>query len=134
MSVSIIIISHEAIGQAYLNTLKQTFNAELPLSVSTVEVQADSDPENLVPELRTLTKSLDQGDGVLILTDLFGATPFNISNALHDDHIKIVTGLNLPMLMRILNYPHKDLLTLAEIAVKGGQDGIKLCQMKSDHA
>ncbi|HEX5638048.1 MAG TPA: PTS fructose transporter subunit IIA, partial [Gammaproteobacteria bacterium] len=83
--------------------------------------------------LAAITK-LDQGDGVLLLTDIFGGTPCNISQALHKlalDHgnkIRLVAGVNLPMLVRVLNYVDLDLNELARKAASGGRDGIVLCE------
>lgn len=125
MSVSILIISHNEIGTALLNTVKQTFGSQLPLPTATVELQADTDPEILIPKLKEVVKALDQGDGVLILTDLFGSTPSNVAQQIQDcKHIRIVSGLNLPMLIRVMNYPNLELAQLAEKARTGGQHGI----------
>ena len=85
--------------------------------------------------MRTLTahhaRELDQGDGVLILADLYGATPCNIGLSLSalGVHLRCVSGLNLPMLLRVLNYAEKPLDELAEIAASGGRGGIFI-----DHA
>lgn len=129
MSVSILIISHDEIGSALLNAVKQTFGSELPLSVATVELVANADPEEMVPKLKKVVQALNQGDGVLILTDLFGSTPSNIAHNIQDCHdIRIVTGLNLPMLIRVMNYPQLNLQKLAEKARTGGQCGIIECE------
>lgn len=134
MSVSILIISHGEIGTALLNTVKTTMGSQLPLPVATVELQPDADPEVLIPRLKKVVAALDQGEGVLILTDLFGSTPSNIAQELKDDdHIRIVTGLNLPMLLRVMNYYQiHSLAELAEKARTGGQCGIIECEQKGD--
>jgi PTS system mannose-specific IIA component len=132
MSVSILIISHDEIGSALLNAVKQAFNSELPLSVATVELEASADPEILVPKLKKVVKALDQGEGVLILTDLFGSTPSNVARSIQDcKDIRVVTGLNLPMLIRVMNYPKLNLPELAEKARTGGQCGIIECEAVS---
>jgi len=129
MSVNILIISHNEIGSALLNAVKQTFNSELPLPVATVELEPNADPEVLIPKLKKVVCALNQGDGVLILTDLFGSTPSNIANNIKDcEGTRIVTGLNLPMLIRVMNYPDLDLPQLAEKACSGGQCGIMVCE------
>lgn len=129
MSVSLLIISHDEIGSALLNAVKQTFSSELPLSVATVELEANADPEELIPKLKKVVLALNQGDGVLILTDLFGSTPSNIANSIQDcKDTRIVTGLNLPMLIRVMNYPQLNLQQLAEKARTGGQCGIIECE------
>lgn len=131
MTVSVLIISHDEIGTALLNTVKQTLGSDLPLSAATVELRADADPEILTPKLKEVVKALDQGDGVLILTDLFGSTPSNIAQQLQDIvRVRIVSGLNLPMLIRIMNYPQLTLDELAEKALTGGQCGIIECEKK----
>jgi PTS system ascorbate-specific IIA component len=85
--------------------------------------------------MRSLTakhaRDLDQGEGVLVLADLYGATPCNIGLSLGALGVKLrcVSGLNLPMLLRVLNYSEKSLPELAEIAATGGRGGIFI-----DHA
>ncbi len=125
MSVSILIISHNEIGTALVNTVRTTFGNQLPLPIATVELTPEADPEVLTPKLRNVVKALNQGEGVLILTDLYGSTPSNIAKLLQNEKdIRIVTGLNLPMLIRVMNYPQLNLDELAEKALTGGQAGI----------
>ena len=90
--------------------------------------QPDCDPDCLIKQLDTILKDLDTGEGVLLLTDLFGATPSNIAQAIREAHnARLVTGLNLPMLIRVMNYPDLNLDELADEAVEGGQSGIIEC-------
>lgn len=125
MSVAVLVITHHEIGYALVNALKTTYGNGLPLLLKTFEVRADADPDKLIPELKQIITQLDQGEGVLVLTDLFGSTPSNIAYELQkENNIRIVTGLNLPMLIRVMNYPTLSLLELAEKAMKGGQAGI----------
>ena len=75
----------------------------------------------------SLLRELDQGDGVLVLTDLFGSTPSNIAHRLHEfANVNIVTGLNLSMLIRIFNYPDLNLADMTEKAFSGGVDGVTI--------
>ena len=68
------------------------------------------------------------GDGVLVLTDLYGSTPSNIACKLRrHGHVRVVSGVNLPMLIRVLNYPDLDLDSLKEKALSGGRDGVLSC-------
>lgn len=128
MSVGVLIISHDEIGSALLNAVKQAFGSELPLSVATVALEASADPEILVPKLKKVLHAMNQGDGVLILTDLFGSTPSNIARSIQNcKETRIVSGLNLPMLIRVMNYPQLNLAQLAEKARTGGQCGIIEC-------
>lgn len=125
MNVGILLITHSGIGSALLNVVTGTFGL-LPLKVSQLSVNRDPDPEILITKASYLIKQLNKGSGVLILTDMFGSTPSNISQILQQQgfQIKVVTGLNLPMLFKILTYPHLDLTNLAHKAVTGGTEGI----------
>ena len=62
-----------------------------------------------------------------VLTDMYGSTPSNIACRLTGTHTKVVAGINLPMLIRVLNYPRLTLTELAEKALSGGRDGIMYC-------
>jgi PTS system ascorbate-specific IIA component len=77
-------------------------------------------------EVRQAIKKNDSGQGVLVLTDLVGASPSNlVKGLLKDNHAKMVTGVNLAMLIRVCNYRDVSLESLAEKAVKGGKRGIE---------
>jgi PTS system ascorbate-specific IIA component len=80
-----------------------------------------------------MLKVLDRGAGVLVLTDLYGATPHNIAQQVACDELTncVLSGLNLPMLLRIFNYPRDDLQTLASKAAEGATRGIMSCPMRS---
>jgi len=126
MSVGILIITHNGIGASIYGTsnfmIKNT-----PLTVKLLSASRESDPDELLESATLLLGELDQGDGVLVLTDLFGSTPSNIAHRLHEyANVNIVTGLNLSMLIRIFNYPHLKLDEMTEKAYSGGIDGITI--------
>lgn len=124
MAVGVLIISHAGIGPALLRIARQTL-AGCPLPVATICVPADCEPAAILSEASAAIAQLEQGDGVLILTDICGATPCNIARRLlPEQRVKMVTGLNLPMLIRVLNYPHLDLEQLSQCAIMGGHNGI----------
>lgn len=125
MSVGILLITHSGIGGALLNVASGTFG-KLPLEVSQLSVSRDPDPEHLISQASCLVRKLDAGEGVLVLTDMFGSTPSNVAQGLlqRGFAISVVTGLNLPMLFRVLNYPHLPLSQLAKKALSGGKEGI----------
>lgn len=127
MSVAILLITHDKIGQAMLDTASKIIG-ELPLQIKRMGVGMNADIENTLRIANEQIILLDQGEGVLVLTDLFGATPSNIANQLRSDNVAVITGLNLPMLIRILNYPGLSLPDLVEKAVSGGHDGIIVIQ------
>ena len=124
MTVSILIISHENIGAALIETATKTFE-ELPIPTTVVNVEAGNDPALLVDKLKKLIAKIDNNEGILILTDLFGSTPSNIATELQKAaNVKMVCGLNLPMVMKVMNYPELSLEELADKAVSGGKDGV----------
>lgn len=124
MSVGLLIISHSGIGPALLGTTSHMLNG-CPMNARLLTASRESEPEDLMAEALELVDLLDEGDGVLVLTDLYGSTPSNIANRLGESHqICVISGMNMPMLVRVLNYPDLDLDSLAEKAVSGGRDGI----------
>ena len=133
MTVGLLIITHDHIGSDLVDTAT-TMLGVCPLATEVLPVSKNcGDPENLLHKARQLLETLDQGHGVLVLTDIYGSTPSNIANSLLDgDRVKVISGINLPMLIRVLNYPRLNLAELTEKAVSGGRDGILSCCPPSD--
>ncbi len=126
MSVGILIISHNGIGAALFGTANFMIN-DNPLNVKLLSASRESDPDELLESAVLLLGELDQGDGILVLTDLFGSTPSNIAHRLHEHAVvNIVTGINLSMLIRIFNYPNLSLAEMTEKAYSGGIDGVTI--------
>lgn len=124
MSVGLLIISHSGIGPALLGTTTHMLG-RCPINARLLTASRESRPEDLMADAQELIDLLDEGDGVLVLTDLFGSTPSNIANQLNEQHkVRIISGMNLPMMVRVLNYPQLDLDALAQKAVSGGRDGV----------
>lgn len=127
MTVGILIISHNKIGAELINTARQMLSC-CPLPTKVISIEINDTPEQIRPLLDEELQGLDQGNGILIMTDMFGSTPSNIACAVSDrDDISIISGLNLPMLVRVLNYPSLSLKELEEKAISGGQEGIVRC-------
>ena len=75
--------------------------------------------------------SVNDGNGVLIFTDMYGSTPSNIANSFENlDDIEVIAGINLPMFIRVLNYSSLTLSEMTEKALSGGHDGIILCEQR----
>lgn len=131
MSVGLLIITHEGIGGALLRTATHTLR-QCPAHVAVLEVPQDSRLESHRARARSMLEQVNQGDGVLVLTDLYGATPGNIAAGLQNGKDVIaVTGINLPMVMRVLNYGQLPLAELAEKAIGGGRDCVFICDQES---
>jgi PTS system mannose-specific IIA component len=121
----ILLLTHEEIGRALIAAAQHVM-PRLPCQIDSLEVGAQDDPATLLPAAVRAARALDHGSGVLVLSDLYGSTPCNIANKLADSGVqaRCVSGLNLPMLLRVLNYSDKPLDELAEVAACGGRGGI----------
>jgi mannose PTS system EIIA component len=127
MTVGVLIITHNSIGPSLLATANDMLGA-CPLQLKMLSITRASRPESLQKQAQELIKNLDTGHGVLILTDMYGSTPSNIAcYAAEGKHVRVITGLNLPMLIRVLNYSRLSLTELAQKALSGGREGICLC-------
>jgi PTS system ascorbate-specific IIA component len=128
MSIGLLLITHSHIGDALLETVNKMFGGLLP-PIETLTVSTECNPDQIKILARKLVESLDEGDGVLVFTDIYGSTPSNIAYSLaKSGQVNVVSGLNLPMLIRTLNYQDLDLKSLTEKAVSGGREGIHCCQ------
>ena len=125
MSVGLLLITHNRLGDELLDTARAMFQ-RMPLSVATLAVGRNDKPEKLQAKAEGLMAELDDGDGVLLLSDMYGSTPSNIANRLAaaGEGRQVVYGVNLPMLVRVLNYAALDLNTLVVKALSGGRDGV----------
>ena len=128
MTVGLLLVTHGKLGRHLLDTMTEMMSGTLPLQHDTLEVRRVQSPEAMLAQGSKTIERLDSGDGVLILTDAFGSTPSNIANKLGaGPAARVVAGVNLPMLVRIFNYPKLGIDELAKIAVEGGQRGIMMC-------
>lgn len=127
MSVGVLLVAHGDMGAELIRVARSLLGA-LPLQVAAVSMPNDCDNGKALAEATRLVGSLDSGDGVLVMTDLYGATPSNVCGRIGrvGGHTRRVSGLNLPMLMRVMNYPQLPLDDLAAAAEAGGRNGIVL--------
>ncbi len=127
MSVNFIILTHHDIGQQMLNVVEETLGIRCPSMVA-LSVYPDQPIEQLIGQVELQQAAFDEGDGVIIFTDLYGATPGNIAcRLLEIPSIKVITGVNLPMLLKAQNYAKLAIDELVEKVIEGGQQGIILC-------
>ena len=135
MPVSILTITHGNVGEELLATVRSMLGNTLPLVCESLSVSESCNPDELVAKAQQISKTIDQGDGVLVLTDIFGSTPSNICNKLkteNDLNVHVIAGLNLPMLTRVMNYPTLSLEEIVEKALSGAHDGIIDCHMNNE--
>jgi PTS system ascorbate-specific IIA component len=128
MSVALLLVTHEHIGNHMLSITASILNDDLK-NVTCVEIPMDSDTDQIAQLITLALGNLATDDGVLILTDSYGSTPCNIAKEfLNHEHRILVSGLNLPMLIRIMNYRLLPLDELKDIAIDGGKRGITSMQ------
>jgi PTS system ascorbate-specific IIA component len=125
MSVGILLITHEGIGSALLAVATRLLR-QLPLKTEAFEVPFDADPDALLPQASAALRRVDGGQGVLVLVDLYGASPSNLAARLSriGTPVRRVSALSLPMLLRVMNYAEMDLDELPGVAAAGARNGV----------
>jgi PTS system mannose-specific IIA component len=122
--IGVLILAHGELGAALLASATHMLGCE-PANVRAIGVSGSDDPEAILAHGRAAIRELDSGGGVLVLTDIYGATPCNVaSRLLVRGRVEGVSGVSLPMLMRVLTYCGGELGTLVEKARSGGTEGV----------
>ena len=124
MAVGILLITHPGIGGALVEVATRMLRT-LPLKTEAFELAFDADLDTALPQASAALRRVDGGDGVLILIDLYGASPSNLAAKLArlGTPARRVTSLNLPMLLRVMNYAELPLDELPAIAAAGARNG-----------
>ena len=122
--IGILLITHGTFGESLIQNVCHVLDKR-PLLIGQFGVAAQDDPLDILPMAKTLLKEVDDGSGVLILTDILGATPSNLAlKLLVPGRVEGVAGVSLPMLLRALTYRRGAMSTLIKKAVSGGLDGV----------
>lgn len=134
MSVGLLLITHQNLGETLLQTA-QSMLGELPKHCEALAMSQSEDPDKVERYARIRLAELDTGEGVLLLTDMFGSTPANVAGRIaRSGSCRLIAGINLPMLIRVLNYRELPLSELVTKAISGGHDGILLCDQENQDA
>jgi mannose PTS system EIIA component len=129
--VGILIISHGAFGESLIHCASHVLGKR-PLYLRQLGVTIHDDPDAILPVAEDLIRFLDQGAGVLVLTDIYGATPSNIaSRILRSGYVEGLAGVNLPMLIRALTYRDETLEVVIDKALSGGVEGVTRMPQKA---
>ena len=122
--IGILLITHGTLGESLIQTAIHVLNKRPP-RLKQLGLTAQDDPLLLLPQARALVKEVDDGNGVLILTDMYGGSPSNLSAKLIiPGKVDAVAGVSLPMLIRALTYREKSLEVMVTKAISGGCDGV----------
>ena len=125
MAVGILLITHPGIGGALVEVATRMLRT-LPLKTEAFELAFDADLDTALPQASAALRRVDGGDGVLILIDLYGASPSNLAAKLArlGTPARRVASLNLPMLLRVMNYADLELDELPAVAAAGARNGV----------
>lgn len=122
--IGLLIVAHGTLGESLIHCASHVMGKR-PLYLRQLGVTIHDDPDAILPQGRDLIRFLDQGDGVLVMTDIFGATPANIAcRLLEPGHVEGVSGINLPMLVKALTYRELSMPALIEKTLGGAKDGV----------
>jgi PTS system mannose-specific IIA component len=128
MSVGIVIVTHGSTGKSMVE-VAEFILGEPMAGLHLLDFRQSPDRSTTAKEIGEMMAEADTGDGVLVLTDLIGASPSNlVAEQLEAHHGVMVTGLNLAMLVRVWNYRSQPLGLLARKALDGGRRGVKIFQ------
>jgi PTS system ascorbate-specific IIA component len=122
--IGILIVSHGAFGESLIHSASHVLGKR-PLYLRQIGITVHDDPDAMVPVAEDLIRFLDQGDGVIVMADIYGATPSNIAaRLLKPGRVEGIAGVNLPMLIKALSYREQPLAVAVAKATAGGAEGI----------
>lgn len=124
--IGVLLLTHSFLGNAFIQAIEQLMGPQQNLKA--IDVNGQFDHEVKWKAFMDAISSLDQGKGVIVLTDLFGSSPSNLAlAALGTCKIEVVVGVNLPMLLTVIQFRHRSTLEdLAESAKDAGKHDIKV--------
>ncbi len=122
--IGMLLITHGRYGEDLLASASHVLGRPLT-QVGHLAVSVKDEPEAMLGEARRVLKSIDDGNGVLVMTDMYGATPCNIASQLIEGgNVEAVSGVSLPMLVRALAYRDAPLEKVRDKAITGGTEGV----------
>ncbi|MBL8515229.1 MAG: PTS sugar transporter subunit IIA [Betaproteobacteria bacterium] len=122
--IGLLIVAHGTLGESLIHCASHVMGKR-PLYLRQLGVTVHDDPDAILPQGRDLIRFLDQGDGVLVMTDIFGATPSNIAcRVLEPGRVEGVSGVNLPMLIKALSYRDGNMTQLIEKTLEAAAEGV----------
>ena len=121
--VGLLLLTHAPLGSAFVQAASHVFRSK-PERLEAIDVVADQNLDEVNQLAREAITRLNDGSGVLVLTDITGGTPANCCSRLADpSEVAVVAGISLPMLLRAITYRHDTLDVVVEMALAGGQNG-----------
>lgn len=122
--IGVLILGQKDVAAGFIQAVEHMYGKRPP-AVEAAGIIYDETPEQIDDLIRRQLRRVDQGDGVLILADVFGTTHTNVARRLLDrGHIELISGASLPMLLRALTYRHLTMDELIDRTLAGGFNGI----------
>ena len=130
--IGLVIVAHKPVASGFYAAARHVLGADPP-QLRWLDVESNEETSALLHRARALVDEVDSGDGVLVCSDICGATPCNTATQLvQSGRVNVISGLNLPMLLRAINYRKLPLEELTEKAFAGGMGGVM--RMEKDDA
>ena len=125
--IGILVVTHADLGSALIDTVEFILGKEQEKLLA-VSINIQDNPDSLRKKIKTGIKKVRTDNGVLILTDMFGGTPSNLSYSfLEEGHVEVISGVNLPILLKAVNARKKlDMEALTSVLVELGKKSISL--------
>lgn len=118
--IGIVIVAHGGLAQGYLKAVEHVFGSQD--GVQAISIDGDCDRDAKQDEICAIADQVDTGDGVLIVTDIFGASPANLAlKACLPENRRIIYGANLPMLLKLAKSRHLSVPDAAHVALAAGR-------------
>jgi len=122
--VGILLVTHYGLGESLAECAAHVLARTLP-NLRHLAVYREDDPDVVLARARSILADINDGSGVIVMSDIYGGTPSNVAYRLVEaGKIEAVAGVNLPMLVRTLNYAHEPLEVVVGKAVTGGLEGV----------
>jgi mannose PTS system EIIA component len=126
--IGVLVISHEPLGTALIHCTRHIFKKMLP-QLAALDVLPDEDPDLALQAAKDLLMRINDGSGVIVLTDCYGATPSRIAQKLYEPFkVAVISGVNLPMLTKALTYRREPIEELVPKLMEGGKKSILLME------
>ena len=123
MMVGLLVIAHGVFGESLIDSVTHVLGRR-PERLEHVRVDARDTPEQVSARLEQAIIALDDGSGVLVLSDICGATPCNVASKRLGRGVEMIAGASLPMLLRAVSYRDQPLERVVEKAIAGGREGV----------
>ena len=121
--VGILLLTHGRLGEALVECASHVLGGNVPEHVAILSAGQDEPVDEVAAKARQLVANLDQGGGVLVLTDLLGATPARVAaRMIEPGKVEALSGVSLPMVLRACNYRHRLLPALVQKALLAGTE------------